>query len=105
VASQEDRPQPLGAKELTDTIRKCVSERAIVPTPYFFRRAAQRNFTLQDAINVVRFGEVSTQPAQWSATSRDWSYVICGQDLEGDPLNVVVRIHSPEGQVWLITAY
>jgi len=91
VASRGDRPQPLSARELTEAIRKCVVEKAIVPTPYFFRRAAQRSFTLQDAINVLRFGEVSTRPAQWNPTSRDWSYVVGGQDLEGDPLNVVVK--------------
>ncbi len=99
------RPSPLTPTEVTTIIRQCLSEGAVVPFPHFRTRGFQRRFTVQDAVNALRFGEVSTESPEWDEASGAWSYRVHGPDLEGDVLTVVVRIYSPRSRIWLVTAY
>jgi hypothetical protein len=105
MATSKKRPAHLTRAEVTAIIRQCLSEGAVVPFPHFRSRGFQRRFTVQDAVNVLRFGEVSTESPEWDEVSGAWSYRVHGPDLEGDVLTVVVRIYSPKGRIWLVTAF
>ena len=99
------RPDSLSPSELTQVIRQCVAEGAVVPLSHFKSQGYQRHFTLQDAINVLRQGTVSAETPRWDEKSEMWTYLVHGPDLEGDMLTVVIRVYSSRGSVWLITAY
>lgn len=105
MATRKKRPEPLSSSELTQVIRQCVTEGAVAPFPHFRSRGYQRYFTIQDAINVLRYGTVSSDTPQWDEKSEMWTYLVHGPDLEGDVLTVVIRVYSKRSRVWLVTAY
>jgi hypothetical protein len=105
MAGNRKRPSPLSASELTALIRQCSGEGAVVPSPHFRSRGYQRRFTIQDAVNVLRHGTVSSDAPHWDEKSGMWTYLVHGPDLEGDLLTVVIRVHSSRSRVWLVTAY
>jgi hypothetical protein len=76
-----------------------------VPTRHFKGQAFLRHYTLQDALNVLRWGEVSSEAPEWSERDGRWAYRVHGPDLEGDVLTVVVGIGPGGDQVWLVTAF
>jgi len=102
-----DRPPPLSPEEVTETLRRCLTAGTVIPTKHFRdpKQQAERNYTIQDAINVLRWGEVSTEPPQWNGNAERWGYRVYGPDLEGDVLTVVVSIEPNRDQVWLVTAF
>ncbi len=100
-----DRTSPLVPAEITETIRRCLSAGSVVPTRHFSEQSFLRNYTVQDAINVLRWGEVSSEGPEWNENAGRWAYRIHGPDLEGDVLTVVVGIGPERGQIWLVTAF
>ena len=99
------RPDPRTAAEMTAAIRYCLAAGSVIPTKHFRDQSYQRNSTIQDAINVLESGEVSSDPPQWNERMRDWTYKVHGPDLEGDVLTVVVGIAPDRQTVWLVTAF
>ncbi len=77
----------------------------MVPTSHFWHQAFLRNYTIQDAINVLRRGVVSSEAPEWNQKVRRWAYRVHGPDLEGDVLTVVVGIGPDRARVWLVTAF
>lgn len=61
-----DRPPPLTPAEVAETIRRCLGAGSVVPTRHFSDQAFLRNYTIQDAINVLRWGEVSSEAPGWN---------------------------------------
>lgn len=100
-----DCPPPLAPADVTETIRRCLTAGRIVPTKHFSGRQFLRDYTIQDAINVLRWGEVSSEPPEWNEKAKRWAYRIHGPDLEGDVLTVVVGIGPERNRVWLVTAF
>lgn len=77
----------------------------MVPTKHFRDQGFLRDYTIQDAINVLQWGEVSSDAPEWSEKTGRWAYRVHGPDREGDVLTVVVGIGPDRAQVWLITAF
>ncbi len=100
-----DWPPLLAPADVTETIRRCSTVGRIVPTKHFSGRQFLCDYTIQDAINVLRLGEVSSEPPEWNEKAERWAYRIHGPDLEGDVLTVVVGIGSDRDCVWLVTAF
>lgn len=100
-----DRPPPLSPDDVTETIRRCLTAGSVVPTRHFRDQAFLRDYTIQDAINVLQWGEVSSEAREWSEKVGRWGYRIHGPDLEGDVLTVVVGIDPDRERVWLVTAF
>lgn len=99
------RPRPLTATEVTAAIQYCLRKGNVIPTKHFRERGFRRNYTIQDAINVLKFGEVSSHAPQWNERAKGWSYRVHGPDLEGDVLTVVVGIGRTRDTVWLVTPF
>lgn len=99
------RPRPLTAAEVTAAIRHGLTVGNVIPSKHFRERGFLRNYTLQDAVNVLRCGEVSSIPPQWNERAKGWTYRVHGPDLEGDVLTVVVGVGRSRGTVWLVTAF
>lgn len=100
-----DRPSPLAPGEVTETIRRCLTAGCVVPTKHFSGQQYLRDYTIQDAINVLRWGEVSSEAPEWNEKVKRWAYRVHGPDLEGDVLTVVVGIGPMCDCVWLVTAF
>lgn len=99
------RPPPLTPAEVTETIRRCLTAGSVVPTNHFWDQAFLRNYTIQDAINVLRRGQVSSEAPEWNEKVGRWAYRVHGPDLEGDVLTVVVGIGPDRTWIWLVTAF
>ncbi len=99
------RPPPLPRDEVAAIIRHCLERGTAVPTKHFRGRGFQRSYTLQDALNVLEFGQVSSDPPEWNERAKGWTYQVHGPDLEGDVFTVVVGIGARKDSVWLVTAY
>lgn len=99
-----DHP-PLTSAEVTERIRRCLTAGRIVATKHFSNQRFLRDYTIQDAINVLRWGEVSSAAPEWNDTVKRWAYRVHGPDLEGDVLTVVVGIGPERDRVWLVTAF
>lgn len=100
-----DHPPSLTSAEVTERIRRCLTAGRIVPTKHFSNQRFLRDYTIQDAINVLRWGEVSSEAPEWNDTVKRWAYRVHGPDLEGDVLTVVVGIGPERDRVWLVTAF
>ncbi len=103
--SGADRPPPLAPAEVTETIRHCLTAGTLVPIRHFSEQSFLRSCTIQDATNVLRWGEVSSEAPEWNEKSGRWAYRVHGPDLEGDVLTVVVGIGPARDQLWLVTAF
>jgi len=104
-SSQKDRPPPLTPSDIAATIRHCLTSGRIIPSKHFLEQSFLRDYTIQDAINVLEKGQVSGDAPEWSEKVRRWGYPVHGPDLEGDVLTVVVGIGPDPDQVWLVTAF
>jgi hypothetical protein len=100
-----DRPEPLASAEVTGIIRRCLTAGLVIPTEHFRSQEYLRNYTIQDALNVLRYGQVSSDAPEWNEKAGRWGYRIHGPDLEGDVLTVVVGIGADRSRVWLVTAF
>ena len=105
VSPKQDRPPPLTPSDVTATIRRCLTSGRIIPSKHFSNQSFQRNYTIQDAVNVLEKGQVSGDAPEWNDKTGHWGYRVHGPDLEGDVLTVVVGIGPQPDQVWLVTAF
>ena len=104
-AATPKRPRPLTPPEVTAAIQYCLTAGQVVPTKHFREQGFLRHYTVQDAVNALEVGQVSSDPPQWNERMRDWTYKVHGLDLEDDVLTVVVGIGPRKHVVWLVTAY
>lgn len=100
-----DRPPSLTSAEVAERIRRCLAAGRIVPTKHFSEQRFLRDDPIQDALNVLRWGEVSSEAPEWNDTVKRWACRVHGPDLEGDVLTVVVGIEPERDRVWLVTAF
>lgn len=105
-----DRPPSLTSAEVTERIRRCLTAGRIAvweaaPTKHFSDQRSLRDYAIQEALNVLRCGEVSSEAPEWNDTVKRWAYRVHGPDLEGDVLTVVVGIGPERDRVWLVTAF
>ncbi|HBH78394.1 MAG TPA: DUF4258 domain-containing protein [Nitrospira sp.] len=75
---------------------------SLIPTDHFKKRSRERDFSVQDALEVFHTGTVSSAPI-WNDKTKSWNYDIAGIDLNGDELTVRVA-PSKQGLV-LVTAF
>ena len=99
------RPDPLTPEQVTEIIRRCLSAGRIIPSKHFRSQEFLRDYTIQDAISVLRWGEVSSRAPEWNDILRKWSYRVDGPDLDGDVLSVIVGIGTGHDRVVLVTAF
>lgn len=108
VAKEKTKQQlalPLTPPDVTATIRRCLTSGRIIPSKHFLNQSYLRNYTIQDAINVLEKGQVSGDAPEWSEKVGRWGYRVHGPDLEGDVLTVVVGVGPDPDEVWLVTAF
>lgn len=99
------RSAPLAPAELAEIIEQVLTLGVpIVPTTKFRRRGRERNFTIEDAIEVFRTGTITRDPI-WNETHEDWNYDILGFDVEGQPLTIRFAVLPRRGGVILITGF
>lgn len=99
------RPSPLTIIEIADLVRAVLAGGcSIIPTEHFKKRGRERDFSIRDALEVLRTGTVSPTPL-WNERTESWNYDIGGVDIEGDPLTVrIAPTTSGEGLIF-VTAF
>lgn len=75
---------------------------SLIPTDHFKKRSRERDFSVQDALEVFRTGTVSSTPI-WNGKTESWNYDITGLDLNGDELTV--RVAPSNRGLFLVTAF
>ncbi len=102
---QGERPVPSSVAEMAALVRG-VQEGScsLIPTPHFKKRGRERDFSIQDALEVFRTGMVSPTP-EWNENTNSWNHDIIGTDLEGDELTVRVAPTANKSGLVLVTAF
>lgn len=77
---------------------------SIIPTDHFKKRGRERDFSVQDALEVLRTGTVTPTPL-WNEHTESWNYDIAGRDIEGDVLTIRVAPTSSRSGLILVTAF
>lgn len=68
--------------------KKLLNTDAVILPTHVYDRMRERNFEMDDIINVFNVGKISKQP-EWNADYRQWEYVVDGVDIEDEKLSVV----------------
>ncbi len=99
------KPPPLSPAELAELIEQVLTLGVpILPTSKFRRRALERNFTINDTIEVFRTGAITRDPI-WNEAHEDWNYDVLGFDVEGQPLTVRFAVAPNRSGAILITGF
>lgn len=99
------KPPPLLPAELAEIIEQVLTLGVpIIPTAKFRRRGRERNFTIEDAIEVFRTGTITRDPI-WNETHQDWNYDVVGLDLEAQPLTIRIAVAPDRSGVTLISGF
>ena len=56
------RPDPLTPEQVTEIIRRCLSAGRVIPSKHFRSQEFLRDYTIQDAISVLRWGRCLLGP-------------------------------------------
>jgi hypothetical protein len=103
--TKEERPVPLSAGQLASLAQAVIAgSGSLVPTEHFKKRGRERNFSMQDALEVLRTGTVIPAPI-WNEKTVSWNYDIGGRDLEGESLTVRVAPMAFHTGLVLVTAF
>lgn len=103
--SQRNRPSPLAPEEVARLIRSILEQSGpIVPTRHFLEQGRERNFDIQDAMEVLRTF-ASNPRAVWNDRHEAWNYDVEGSDLEGEPLTVRVAFSQSRTKLILVTGF
>ena len=99
------RPAPIPAGDVTRLIREVLErDGPFIPTDEFRKRGRERNFDIQDALEVFR--TFATDPkAVWNDTREAWNYDVKGVDLEGESLTVRVAFSPTRSMAILVTGF
>jgi len=76
----------------------------VTPTPHLRKKMREKNFNMQDVINVIENGEIPKQP-EWNEEFSQFRYVVKGKDVEGVELNLVITISIKEEMLTIITGF
>jgi hypothetical protein len=102
---EEERPAPLSAGQLASLAQAVLAGAgALFPTAHFKQRGRERDFTIQDALEVFRTGTVLPAPI-WNEKTASWNYDIVGRDIEGEGLTVRVAPTASQTGLFLVTAF
>lgn len=97
------RPQPLtpaGAHEVIQALLNECGERLRKPT-HARERMIERGVNDDDILTVLRDGFV--QDAVWHDERQQWRYAVCGCDLDGVPVVVIVVLEPQHCRITVIT--
>lgn len=98
------KPSPLSPTQVANIIREALGPRGyILPSRHFWQRADERDFTMQDAVDILEGGTIAPTP-EWNDRTGTWNYDIHGTDIEGDALTVRVAVADPQ-TIILVTAF
>lgn len=100
---EEKSPPPLAITAISALARGVLEGScSLVPTDHFKKRSRERDFSVQDALEVFRTGTISPTPI-WNDKTGSWNYDISGIDLNGDELTV--RVAPSNRGLVLVTAF
>jgi len=103
--SSPERPTPLSANEVAELVRRILNEGGrIIPTWHFAKRGVKRDFTTQDAMEVLLTGSVRSL-ALWNEECENWNHDVDGQDLDGEALTVRIAFTSDQDGIILVTGF
>ena len=77
---------------------------AVIPSAHFGQRGRLRDFTTQDALEVLRSGAVLPRPV-WNERVRAGNYGVIGVDVEREPLTVRIAVSPTATTIILVTAF
>lgn len=96
-------PPPLSVTAISALARAVLGGScSLIPTDHFKKRGRERDFSVQDALEVFHTGTVSSTPI-WNDKTESWNYDITGIDLNGDELTV--RVAPSDRGLFLVTAF
>ena len=97
------KPKPLSPVGAYEAIQRILDIRDGVSwTQHARDRAAQRHFTADDVMHVLRRGRVQPNP-DWNEKFSDCAYTVNGVDCDGVALAVVIAIEPEWIRITLIT--
>jgi hypothetical protein len=100
-----NRPAPITAGQIATLAQAVLSGAgSLSPTEHFKKRGRERDFTVQDAVEVLRTGTVIQYPI-WNEKTASWNYDIAGRDIEGECLTVRVAPTASQRGLVLVTAF
>lgn len=94
----------LSSKSVLEKARKYLNSGNVIPTPHLKKRMEEKNFNMQDVINIIENGEIP-KPPEWNEEFGQFRYVVKGKDIEGIELNLVIAISTKEEMLTIITGY
>jgi hypothetical protein len=101
----EARPVPLAPERVAEIVRQVLDGYgAVIPSAHFGQRGRLRDFTTQDALEILRSGVVVPRPV-WNERVGAWNYDIIGVDVEGEPLTVRIAVSPTATTIILVTAF
>lgn len=99
------RPTPLTIAEIEAIVEGfCGLQVSLIPSKHFLTQAARRGVTVSDAKRILAEGEVIGN-AEWNDKFGDWTYGICGCDVEGDELELRIGVTKDRKAIVLITVF
>ena len=81
---------------------KAIRRGLIYQTTHFEIRAEQRDFTMEDVLEVAENGVMSKRSPKYNPEYDNWTYLVRGKDIDGNKLEIVFVITS-DRRVKLIT--
>ena len=84
-------------------VRQCVESSQVVIPTHALVAMAQDLLTTEDVCHCLLIGEIVER--QYDRRYREWKYVVDGESLKGDGLQVVLKLHQIAGGAYVITVY
>jgi hypothetical protein len=96
------RPVPLAPERVAEIVRQVLAGYgAVIPSVHFGQRGRLRDFTTQDALEILRSGAVVPRPV-WNERVGPWNF---GIDVEEEPLTVRIAVSPTATTIILVTAF
>jgi hypothetical protein len=95
----------INLKEVKSIIRKILQGESgrVLPTPYCRKRMLERQVFMEDISHVLFWGEVESGTHEGDAEEN--IFRVIGQDLEDEPLTLVIRIILVKDIIEIITVF
>lgn len=88
--------------EALKVIRNILKNGAIIPSSHVRERMLQRDFDMQDILQVIKTGAIYTEPEIHTKTGR-WTYKVEGKTIDGDKLDIVIDIDDKDKCIKILT--
>jgi hypothetical protein len=100
-------PRPkkwISGKSVLEKARKCLESEDVIFSSHLKDRMLERNFNMQDVINVIENGDIP-RPPKWNEELGQFRYVVEGKDLEGEELKLVITLSDKRDAIIIITGF